>query len=194
VVQSTQVYNGDLQTGINRLGVQISRTNELKKKWEDVARAAREANTAAKQQKTNSRSGSGTPSTSNFAGGPIAAGTTSWVNELGKEAFLSASGRLSMINDTHGKWTAPTDGTIIPAHLTSQLSIPTGGINLNKAASSNASRAGSGGMASMVRAIQGSMSGDTFNQSVTVQAANPVQAANNMMVEMTRLKRRRMGR
>lgn len=124
------------------------------------------------------------PTTSNFAGGPIAAGTTSWVNELGKEAFLSASGRLSMINDTNGKWTAPSDGTIIPAHLTKQLNIPTGGINLNKTAGS---RASVGGAMSVIKAA----GGDTFNQSVTVQAANPTQAANNMMVEMTRLRRRR---
>ena len=45
----------------------------------------------------------------------------------------------------------------------------------------------------MVRAIKGAISGDTFHQNVTVQAANPAQAANNMMVEMTRLRRRRFG-
>jgi hypothetical protein len=45
----------------------------------------------------------------------------------------------------------------------------------------------------MVRAIQGAIGGDTFNQNVTVQAANPVQAANSLMVEMTRMRRRRMG-
>jgi len=129
------------------------------------------------------------------SGGPVSGGSTYTVNELGKEAFLSASGRLSMINaPAFGSWKAPSSGTVIPAHLTKQLSIPTGGVNLNSAASSNASRAGAGGMGSMIRAIQGSMSGNTFNQSVTVQAANPVQAANNMMVEMTRMKRRRLGR
>ena len=128
--------------------------------------------------------GGSEPTTSNFAGGPIAAGTTSWVNELGKEAFLSASGKLSMINDKHGKWTAPSDGTIIPAHLTKQLDIPTGGINLNKAPGKGA------GVGGAVRAIQAA-GGDVFNQNVTVQAANPVQAANSMMVEMTRLRRRR---
>lgn len=186
---------------------QISLVQDLGRKYLDAKADAedlgRTIDENIKKQRTFNREaaggggggggGGGQPTTSNFAGGPIAAGTTSWVNELGKEAFLSASGKLSMINDRHGKWTAPSDGTIIPAHLTKKLNIPTGGVNLNSAASSNASRAGSGGMGSMIRAIQGSMSGNTFNQSVTVQAANPVQAANNMMVEMTRMKRRRLG-
>lgn len=119
-----------------------------------------------------------------FTGGPLAGGKSAIVNELGKEAFLTASGKLSMINaPAFGKWTAPESGTVIPAHLTKRLNIPAGGIDLNKAASGV-------GVASSARAaaITG---GDVFNQSVTVQASNPVQAANNMMVEMTRLRRRR---
>ena len=130
------------------------------------------------------------------SGGPVSGGSTYTVNELGREAFLSASGRLSMINaPAFGDWRAPSSGTVIPAHLTQQLNVPTGGVNLNSAAASNASRAGSGGgVGSMIRAIQSSMSGNTFNQNVTVQSSNPAQTANNMMVEMTRMKRRRLGR
>ena len=197
MTDGTKAYNGELAAGISALNTQIRKTRVLETRYRELAAIAARAKLDAQEaEATNARnaannSGGGQPTTSNFAGGPIAAGTTSWVNELGKEAFLSASGRLSMINDTNGKWTAPTDGTIIPAHLTKQLDVPTGGINLNKAASANASRAGSGGMASMIRSIQGAMGGDTFNQSVTVQAANPTQAANNLMVEMTRLRRRR---
>ena len=120
-----------------------------------------------------------------FSGGPVSGGDKRTVNELGKEAFLSASGKLSMINaPAWGEWKAPSSGTIIPAHLTKQLDIPTGGINLNKTAGS---RAGVGGAMSVVQAA----GGDTFHQNVTVQAANPTQAANNLMVEMTRLRRRR---
>ena len=118
-----------------------------------------------------------------FTGGPMSAGQTAVVNELGKEAFLTASGKLSMINSpAWGKWRAPEAGTVIPAHLARQLDIPAGGVNLNKAAGSNARFAARGG-----GIVSG---GDVFNQSVTVQAANPVQAANNLMVEMTRLRRR----
>jgi len=199
IVKGTTVYNGDLKDGVTELDNQVGRMNTLKGDWDDAIDKVEAYNRALKQtpapQSPSGGGGSSEPTTSNFAGGPIAAGTTSWVNELGKEAFLSASGKLSMINDKHGKWTAPSDGTIIPAHLTKKLDIPTGGVNINRAAASNASRAGAGGMGGMVRAIAGAMSsGDVFNQSVTVQAANPVQAANNMMVEMTRMKRRRLGR
>jgi len=120
-----------------------------------------------------------------FAGGPVSGGSTYTVNELGQEAFLSASGKLSMINaPAWGDWKAPGAGTVIPAHLTKQLDIPTGGINVNKAVGGRA-----GAISGAVRTIAASQ--DVFNNNVTIQAANPVQAANNMMVEMARLKRRR---
>jgi len=77
-----------------------------------------------------------------FTGGPVAAGSLYRVNELGKEAFLSASGRLSMINKpAFGEWRAPSAGTVIPAHLTSLLNIPRGGVKLPSGASSRVSRA-----------------------------------------------------
>lgn len=115
------------------------------------------------------------------SGGPVTGGAKYTVNELGQEAFLSASGRLSKINaPSWGEWRAPGAGTVIPAHLTEGLNIPAGGVNLNQP--SGVSRRG---------AVATAAGGDVFNQTVTVQAANPVQAANNMMVEMTRLRRRR---
>jgi len=170
-----------------------SEVDELAKSLANAAAKQRELNRAKGGSSSGSADGSGRLS-ARASGGPVSGGTPYQVNELGKEAFLSASGRLSMINaPAFGKWTAPSSGTVIPAHLTKQLNVPTGGVNLNRAAVNNASRAGNSGMGSMIRAIQGAMGGDTFHQSVTVQAANPVQAANNMMVEMTRMKRRRLG-
>ena len=166
-----------------------SNVNSLASSIRQAAAAQRDLNDARAE-------GGGSEGGSNRAsGGPVSGGTTYTVNELGKEAFLSASGRLSMINaPAWGQWRAPGAGTVIPAHLTSQLNVPTGGVNLNSAAASNASRAGSGGMSSMIKAIRGAMnSGDTFHQNVTVQSSNPTQTANNMMVEMTRLRRRRFG-
>lgn len=91
-----------------------------------------------------------------FTGGPTDAGQVYRVNELGKEAFLSASGRLSMINKPRNAlWRAPSRGTVIPAHLTSRLDIPSGGVNLAPGASSRVSRATSGvsGSANIARAI-----------------------------------------
>jgi len=63
-----------------------------------------------------------------FTGGPVAAGQTYRVNDgpsgmsLGQEAFLSASGALSLINrPMNSLWTAPSRGTVIPASMTSRL-------------------------------------------------------------------------
>lgn len=163
-----------------------------------LARAIRNAN-AARSSGSNGTSGTsgtpgtpGTPLTTNFAGGPIAAGTTSWVNELGKEAFLSASGKLSMINDRGGKWTAPSDGTVIPAHLTRKLDIPNGGVNINKtgAASLSAARGGTN-MGRMVKALVGALGGDTVTNNVTIQSANTNKTASHVMVELAKLKRLR---
>jgi len=63
-----------------------------------------------------------------FTGGPVDAGQTYRVNDgpsgmsLGQEAFLSASGALSLINrPMNSLWTAPSRGTVIPASITSRL-------------------------------------------------------------------------
>jgi TP901 family phage tail tape measure protein len=63
-----------------------------------------------------------------FTGGPVDAGQTYRINDgpsgmsLGQEAFLSASGALSLINrPANSLWTAPSRGTVIPASITSRL-------------------------------------------------------------------------
>jgi hypothetical protein len=63
-----------------------------------------------------------------FTGGPVDAGQTYRINDgpsgmsLGQEAFLSASGALSLINrPANSLWTAPSPGTVIPAAITSRL-------------------------------------------------------------------------
>jgi tape measure domain-containing protein len=94
------------------------------------------------------RGGGGVPG--RFSGGPVSAGNRYTVNELGKEAFLSASGRLSMINSpAWGQWTAPSSGTVIPAHLTKQLDIPSSGINLKNIRKPSAPSRVSGGVGDM---------------------------------------------
>lgn len=174
VKQETDRYNNSINGTIAKLNSVNMRLDEMKKR-------------ILSMPKLPSASG-GSGGENRFAGGPVSGGSTYTVNELGKEAFLSASGRLSMINaPSWGEWTAPGSGTVIPAHLTKKLNVPTGGVNLNKTAGAGA------GVSGAMRVISAA-GGDTFHQNVTVQAVNPVQAANNMMVEMTRLKRRRMGR
>ena len=185
-----------IDTGTNAVEKQILIVKDLTAQWKEAETAARNAAAAIRSANAAAASSSDDGGDNRASGGPVSGGTSYTVNEFGKEAFLSASGRLSMINaPSWGQWRAPGAGTVIPAHLTKQLAIPSGGVDLNQAASAASARAGASGsnLKGLVNAISGSLRGDTFNQSVTVQAANPVQAANNIMVEMTRLKRRRLG-
>ena len=149
----------------------------------------RELNALA-AQKGNSK-----PNQNRFAGGPVSGGVKYTVNELGKEAFLSASGQLSMINaPAWGEWRAPGKGTVIPAHLTSQLDIPRGGIRLNQAAGASSVKAGASGNAGLISAISGLGRGDSISNNVTIQSANPNKTASDMLVELTKIRHRRYRR
>lgn len=113
------------------------------------------------------------------AGGPVSGGSTYTVNELGKEAFLSASGRLSMINaPSWGSWRAPSAGIVIPAHLTSQLSIPSGGVNLNRGAGANTRRISRSAspLATVMAALQRPTGGMTAEQASNISATQAQQA------------------
>jgi hypothetical protein len=58
---------------------------------------------------------------SRWTGGPVEAGESYKVNELGQEALLSG-GRLSLINAApNSLWRAPANGTVIPAGITARL-------------------------------------------------------------------------
>ena len=188
-----QLQNRDVETQVglvNRLSAEYSSTaRQVSAMADELKRAAANQRSlnAAKAQKPTGAMGN-----NYFAGGPISGGTVATVNELGKEAFLSASGKLSMINaPAWGQWKAPSSGTVIPAHLTSQMNIPTGGVNINSAAKGNAVGASRGGISSMIKAMQGGDKGNVFNQNVTVQSSTPVQAASDMMVEMAKMRRRK---
>lgn len=117
-----------------------------------------------------------------FAGGPVDSGSLYRVNELGKEAFLSASGRLSMINKPRNAlWRAPSRGTVIPAHLTAGLNIPSNGVNMASGASRRVSNAVSNmsNSASIARAVTQALraSGllETNNNAAANQAGQAVQ-------------------
>ena len=126
------------------------------------------------------------------AGGPVTGGSAYQVNELGKEAFLSAAGRLSMINaPAYGKWRAPSSGTVIPAHLTKQLDIPQGGVNLNSQPNFDQRKSGRNPLNSILSALSG-VGSDNIQNNVTVQTMNPTKTASDMLVQLTKLRRRRM--
>jgi tape measure domain-containing protein len=180
----------------NQIKVVQRLATETKILEDRARRAAAELDNLAKKESSTQHKGGerSRPKTERAAGGPVTGGTSYTVNELGKEAFLSAQGRLSMIDaPSWGSWTAPGKGTVIPAHLASQLNIPTGGINLNKAASGNAMMASENqGTGSIVKAIKSAMmGGDNITNNVTVQSDNTTKTASDMLVSMTRLRRRR---
>jgi hypothetical protein len=181
-----------------------------RKEAEKLAEASSSALTEVGKSQTNSgKSGSLTPEervqelraqgidletgqTFRFAGGLVSGGSKYTVNELGKEAFLSAAGRLSMINaPSWGTWKAPSSGTVIPAHLTKQLDIPQGGVNLNRQPNFDQRKAGRNPMSQMLSALSGAGS-DNIQNNVTVQSMNPTKTASDMLVQLTKLRRRRM--
>ena len=134
--------------------------------------------------------------TTNFAGGPISAGESTYINELGKEAFLSSSGRLSWINKpAWSTWQAPSSGTIIPAHIAAGMNIPSGGININRSTVRNVSNSVSNGTIdrrAMSKMMQGNGSSvGVINNSVTISSSTPVKSASDMLVELTKLRRNR---
>ncbi len=191
-----QLQNKDVETQVgivNRLAGEYETTaNNVSRMADELKRAAaaqRELNSAKASQST------GAMGSNRFSGGPVAGGSTYTVNELGKEAFLSASGRLSMINaPAWGQWKAPGAGTVIPAHLTSQMSIPTGGVNVNRGASQMSQKTGAGmNVGKLASAIAASVRGDNINNNVTIQAANTTKAASDMLVSLNRVRRRRRG-
>ena len=123
-----------------------------------------------------------------FTGGPMVGGQKAVVNELGQEGFLSKSGKLSAIKaPSWGTWRAPSSGTVIPAHLWSQIaasSQPTTGV----------SPKGLSGLSAGGRSVTTStVSGDTNHivNHMTIQSSSPSRAASDMLVAMARLKRRR---
>lgn len=171
---------------------QATSVNNLATSYNNLATSLSNVNRASAGAGGGSGTG-GNALPTNFAGGPMKGGSRSHVNELGQEAFLSASGKLSLINAKPWEvWKAPADGTVIPAHLTSQLDIPRGGINLNQKAPAAAMQAPSSsrGLERALRTIQSAMGGNTTNN-VTIQAANTTQAASDMLVSLNRIRHRR---
>ena len=184
-IDAVDALNKNVQTGTNDVKTQVTAVKNLTQQWWEAERAARAAAAQIRSANAARNAGDGRAS-----GGPVSGGTTYTVNELGKEAFLSASGKLSMINaPAFGQWKAPSRGTVIPAHLTKQLDIPKGGVNINKNSGVAAASQNGGSIAGLARAIASQTNGDTISNQVTIQSANPNQTANSVMVQLAKLKR-----
>lgn len=191
------VTNGSLERMLSKIRLISSELSQLETRQAKAAKTAQE--TQAPAPKGEKKSGifeplfgkswdivDGKVTNVRAAGGPVTGGSNYIVNELGREGFLSSSGQLSEINaPAWGQWKAPSSGTVIPADVWK---------NIKAAQASNVSMPKTANPGNGVAQAIGTLSnrgGDQFNNSVTIQAANPVQAANNVMVEMTRLRRRR---
>jgi tape measure domain-containing protein len=155
--------------------------------WEQ----AKAANAVADAIERANRARANTPASApqRFAGGLVTGGSTYTVNELGREGFLSASGKLSAINaPAWGQWRAPGAGTVIPADIFATIQATSGAGGVSTAVS-NTSMAGNSSR--LISAIQSMARGDSIQNNVTIQAANTTQAASDMLVSLTKIKRRR---
>jgi hypothetical protein len=200
-IESSEDIGIATDTSTIAVNKQVTAVNNLAAKWGEATTAANQYAAAARGAKAAENSGGGGNNNKRrgtafrFAGGPVTGGANYTVNEFGQEAFLSAAGKLSMIDaPSWGNWKAPGSGTVIPAHLTKQLNIPAGGTSVNRAAASQVNRAGASG-GDMMRALRGLNGGssDRITNNVTIQAANTTQAASDMMVQLNKIRRRRMG-
>lgn len=194
--------NESVRTTSKAIGIQIGEVSRLAGEYRAAAQAAaamaasiNAANRARADRARANRGEAGSGSTNSgvrASGGRVSGGSSYTVNELGKEAFLSASGALSMINaPAWGTWRAPSSGTVIPAHLTSQLNVPSGGVNINKTSGASAASGGGMSMSKMVSAIAEVLGGDNVTNNVTIQSANTNQTASDVMVQLAKLKRLR---
>lgn len=93
---------------------------DLGRQMQVVASETARAATAARNFYNYLNQASALPG-SRWTGGPVEAGQSYRINELGQEAFLSA-GRLSLINaPANSIWRAPAPGVVIPAGVTARL-------------------------------------------------------------------------
>lgn len=131
------------------------------------------------------------PPSNRFLGGPVTAGQNYTVNEFGREAFLSAAGKLTEIGARPwGTWRAPSSGTIIPADVYASLKASAASRSAYKGVGPSAYGAGGSGLGGLLRGLTAG-SQDRITNNVTIHTANPVQAASDILVQMTKLRRLR---
>ena len=139
-----------------------------------------------------------------FAGGPVSGGGSYTVNELGPELFMSNSGKLSEIKaPAFGNWRAPSDGTIIPAHISNDIRNAQaamdvdmdlrGGSDGGTSAARKSQKVAASGpnyQRQMVKELKnlGNAAGGTVNN-VTVTSDRPVNDAQRLLLEVQRLNR-----
>jgi hypothetical protein len=101
----------------------------------------------------------------------------------------------------YGNWKAPSKGSVINAADTERMGLPgkltaeqapAKGAHIDPRGGRAASNANGSESRNLLRAIAKATGGDNITNNVTIQAANTTQAASDMMVELTKVKRRRL--
>lgn len=130
-------------------------------------------------------------------GGPVEAGSQYLVNDGGgREAFLNSFGRMSMLPAGRNiKWTAPSSGTVIPAHLVEDFRsrlMARESINNTRSVqqpsqpvSRNIIRT------STTKSLATSSSSQRIVNHVTIQSQSPLLDASRLMTNVTKIKSRR---
>ena len=130
-------------------------------------------------------------------GGPVDAGSQYIVNDGGgREAFLNSFGRMSMLPAGRNiKWTAPSSGTVIPAHLVEdfknrlmareQVNDLSSYQQPQQAVSRNIIKS------SHTKNLTSSSSTQRIVNHVTIQSQSPVTDASKLMANVSKLKSRR---
>jgi len=185
--------NNNLVNSIDDIPALISRQVSQAQAARDAYwQAADAANALAAAIERANRARAATPTTTQqrYAGGPVSGGSIYTVNELGREGFLSASGKLSAINaPAWGQWRAPGAGTVIPADIFATINATAAPGGVSRASMNTSGAGGSGQLLAALRSLSGG--GDNIHNNVTIQAANTTQAASDMLVELTKVRRRR---
>ena len=152
--------------------------------------AALQSAAAAKGSGGGGGGGAATGSVSGnaFTGGNVKGGSTWTVNELGTEGFMDMHGRMKEINaPAWGKFRAPSSGTIIPAHIWSQLKAS--GQSKGPTAMPTKGTTQTSGLISALRGMGRPGSQDVVTNNVTIQSQNPRQDMVQALVTARRLKR-----
>lgn len=145
-------------------------------------------------EKINNMGRTGVPARA--MGGPVSAGNQYIVNDGGgREAFVNTFGRMSMLPAGRNiKWTAPTSGFVIPAHMVDKLNKDVD-VQNNIKQTSAVSRIRTQVSGNLIKRSSTNMA--TSSQSnrivnhVTIQSQTPVTDASRLMTQIARIKGRR---
>ena len=182
--EQTQRYN-EAESAVTGINQRLEESRGRLRALEQQARSAAQQ----LQRVAGARAALGGGGGQRFAGGPVRGGQTYTVNEIGREGFLTASGKMKEISTkAWGQWKAPSSGTVIPAHIWAGIKAQNTG--MTGTTMPTAAGSTSGLMAQVARAAN-SRAGDVVNNQVTIQSDNVDRTMAQSLVSLRRTKRAR---